>query len=85
MPALLLYKMTICLTQLVTTAFDYQMKKNCLKQPLIFTQHRNGKQTKGNNSSKINVFLIVLTLLLLYNSKFNVCKTGQIIKLFKII
>ena len=53
-------------------------KRICLKRPLqTFTQQRNDRRC-----IKVNVFPIIFTLLLLYNSKFrlhsNVCKNQQL-------
>ena len=74
----LLDKTTTCLTRPATTFFlSPKWKKTCLKQPLQnFTQRRNEEQSYGNNAWKINISLIIFTLLLFYNGKF--LKTGPL-------
>ena len=59
----LLYKTTTCLTQLATTFFVSQMKTNMSQTTT----------TKFFPVKKINVSLIIFTLLLLYNAKFVWC------------
>ena len=60
----LLYRKTTCLTWTATTFLFPKWKKTCLKQQIQnFTLRRQ-------QCLKINVFLIIVTLLLLYSTKF---------------
>ena len=67
----LLCKTTICLTRLATTFLTPKWKKICLKQQLQnFIQRRNAKKKHKEQCIKMNVSLIIFTLLLVHNSKY---------------
>ena len=70
----LLYKTTTCLTRPATTFFVSQMKKNLSKTTTTKLYPAKKQETNiGQQGIKINLSLIIFTLLLLYNAKFVQC------------
>ena len=72
----LLYKTTTCLTRPVNTFLSTKWKKVCLKQPLKTLS----SEEMWNNALKINVFLIISTLLFIAQSLLDVYESWTIYK-----
>ena len=70
---LLLYKTATCLTRPTTTFFVSQMKRKPVKNNYYKTlpcKEMVGNKHKAKIHKRINVSVIIFTLLLLYNAKF---------------